>query len=104
MLIEELNLATVDPLGDLLSDLVRAPSLNHVQASPAVLRLRAGGGAHEEGVLELALQVVLLDVVCQGRWDFSTQTARLAMPCFQMTVKINTYLGYPTPVKPDQPI
>lgn len=73
MLIEELNLASVDSLGDLLSDLVRAPSLNHVQASPAVLRLCTGGSAHEERVLELSLQVVLLDVVCQGSWDFPTR-------------------------------
>lgn len=70
MLVEELNLAGVDSLGDLLSDLMRAASLNHVQASPAVLRLCTGGGAHEEGVLELSLQVVLLDVVCQGSGDF----------------------------------
>lgn len=64
MLIEELNLTIVDSLGNLSADLVRATALDHVQACPAVLGLCAGRGAHEQVVLELPLQVVLLDVVC----------------------------------------
>lgn len=41
MLIEEFNLAIVDALCDFLSDLMRASPLDHVEASPAVLRLCA---------------------------------------------------------------
>jgi hypothetical protein len=55
MLIKELNLSIIDALGDFLSDLVRATAFNHVQASPAILRLCTGRGTHEEGVFELAL-------------------------------------------------
>lgn len=73
MLIKELDVAIVDSLGDLLSDLVRAAALDHVQLRPAVLRLRAGGRAHEQIVLELALQVVLLDVVCQSNGNLPNQ-------------------------------
>ena len=72
MLIEELDLAIVDALGDLLADLMRAATLDHVEFSPAVLRIRAGRGTHEEGVLQLALQVVLLDVIRQGGRDLPT--------------------------------
>ena len=64
MLIEELDLTVVDSLGNLSADLVRAAALDHVQARPAVLGLCAGRGAHEQVVLELSLQVVLLDMVC----------------------------------------
>ena len=74
MLIEELDLAIVDALGDLLADLMRAATLDHVETSPAVLRLRAGRSTHEEGVLQLALQVVLLDVVSQGGRDLPTSS------------------------------
>lgn len=41
MFIEELDLTVVDPLGNLLADLVRASAFDHVQPSPAVLCLRA---------------------------------------------------------------
>lgn len=66
MLIEELDLAVVDSLGDFLSDLVRAAALNHVQAGPAALGLCAGGGTDKQVVLQLSLEVVLLDVVCKS--------------------------------------
>lgn len=73
MLIEELNVAVVDSLGNLFSDLVRAATLDHVQLRPAVLRLGAGGRAHKQVVLELSLQVILLDMVCESNGDFPTQ-------------------------------
>lgn len=66
MLIEELDIAGVDSLGDFLSDLVRATALNHVQAGPAALGLCAGGGTDKQVVLQLSLEVVLLDVVCES--------------------------------------
>jgi hypothetical protein len=73
MLIEELDVAIVDALGNLLADLVRASALNHVQSRPAVLRLCAGRSANEECVFQLALEAILLDVICQSCGDFSTQ-------------------------------
>jgi hypothetical protein len=63
MLVEKLNLAIVDSLGDFFSDLVRTPPFNHVQARPAVFRLCAGRSSHEEVILELSFQFVLLDMV-----------------------------------------
>jgi len=74
MLVEELDIAIVDSLCNLFSDLVGGASLNHVQTSPAVLRLRTGRGAHEEVVLQLALQVVLFNVVCQSNGHFPIQS------------------------------
>lgn len=64
MLVKELDLPIVDSLGNFFSDLVRTPPFNHVQARPAVFRLRAGGSSHEEVILQLTFQFVLLDVVC----------------------------------------
>ena len=78
VLIEELNLAIIDPLGNFFSDLVRATALNHVQASPSILRLCAGRGTHEEGIFELALQVVLLDVVCECGGNHPMVTMRIS--------------------------
>ena len=69
MLIEELDLTVVDSLGDFLSNLVRAATLNHVQASPAVLSVGAGGGTDEQVVLQLSLEVVVLDMVCESDGD-----------------------------------
>ena len=69
MLVEEVDAALVDALGDGLADLVRAPPLNHVETGPPVLRLGAGRRADEEAVAQLALQVVLLDVVGEERGD-----------------------------------
>lgn len=39
MLIEELDIAVVDTLGNLLSDLMRTSPLDHVEPRPSVLRL-----------------------------------------------------------------
>ena len=65
MLVEELDVAVVDSLCDILADLVRASPLDHVVARPSVLGLGAGRGTNEEVVLELSLQTVLLDMVGQ---------------------------------------
>jgi hypothetical protein len=63
MLVKELDIAIVDPLCNLLANLMRRPALNHVQPRPSVLRLRTRRRANEEVVFELALEVVVLDVV-----------------------------------------
>ena len=69
MLVKELDVPIVNPLGNLLADLVRAPPLNHVETGPAILRLSARGSADEEVVLHPALEAILLDVVGQGGRD-----------------------------------
>lgn len=65
MLIEELDVAVVDSLRDLLADLMRRPPLDHVELRPSVLRLGARRGTNEQVVLQLSLEVVLLDVIRQ---------------------------------------
>ena len=89
MLIKELDLAIVDSLGDFFSDLVRATSLNHVQAGPAVLGLCAGGSTDKQVVLQLSLEVVLLDMVCES--NGSHPELRLTF-CPQHLICV-TYLG-----------
>jgi len=69
MLVKELYISIVDPLRNRLANLMWCPSLDHVQGCPSILGLSSGGGAHEEGVLQLALQVVLFDMVCEHCWD-----------------------------------
>lgn len=51
MLIKELDLTIIDPLGNLLANLMRTPTLNHVQSRPAVLCLGTRRGTNEQGVL-----------------------------------------------------
>lgn len=63
MLVEKVDSAIVDTLRDRLTDLMRTPPVDHIQASPSVLCLGPGGRANEEGVSQLALKAVLLDVV-----------------------------------------
>jgi hypothetical protein len=63
MLVKELDIAIVNPLCNFLAHLMRRASLNHIQPRPSVLRLRAGRRTDEEVVLELALEIVLLDMV-----------------------------------------
>lgn len=81
MLVEELDLAIVDSLGNLLADLVRATALDHVQTGPAVLSVGTGRSTHEQVVLQLSLKVILLDMVGEssghdpegemlGTWSF----------------------------------
>lgn len=66
VLVEEVDTARVDALGNVLADLVRASAVDHVELGPSVLSLGAGGGADEQRVLELALEVVGLDIVGHG--------------------------------------
>jgi len=123
VLVEELDAALIDALGDVLADLMRAAALNHVKTGPAVLGLSAGGGADEKAVLELTLKVVLLDMVGQESrrlpvrlWSLWSAHCLLHLSLSHCIRRLSvrdearcqctrdTYLGYPTPVKPDQPM
>ena len=70
MLIKKVDLPAVQPLGDILSNLMRTPPLNHVQLSTSALRLSTRRGTHEQSVSHLSFEFVLLDVVCQSGRDF----------------------------------
>lgn len=70
MLIKKVDLPRVQPFGNRLANLVRTTALNHVQIGPAALRLGTGRGTHEQLVSQLALEVVLLDMVCQCGGNF----------------------------------
>lgn len=70
MLVEEVDVAVIDALCDLLADLVRSAALNHVQLCPSVLSLCAGRSSDEEVVLELSLKTILLDVIGERGWNF----------------------------------
>lgn len=74
MLIKELDLTNIDTLGNLLADLMRTPPFNHVQPRPPVLCLRARGGTNEQGVLQLSLEVVLLDMISESGRHFPEQS------------------------------
>ena len=63
MLIEELDVAIVDPLGNLLAHLMRRPALDHIQPRPPILRFGARRGTNKQIILELSLKVILLDMV-----------------------------------------
>jgi len=69
MLVEELDVAVVDAFCNLLADLMRRPTLNHVQTSPSVLSLSARRGTDKEIILHLSLKVVLFHMVGQGGRD-----------------------------------
>lgn len=64
MLIEELDIARIKSFGDFLAHLMGTATLDHVQPGPPILCFRAGRRSHEEGVLQLSLQAILLNVVC----------------------------------------
>jgi hypothetical protein len=70
MLVEELDVAVVDTLGDFLTNLMRRPALDHIETCPSVLGLSTRGSTDKEVVLQLALEVVLLDMVGQSSGDF----------------------------------
>lgn len=70
MLIKKLDVSIVDPPCNLLANLVRAATLNHVQSCPTILRLSTRRRANKQGVLEFALKPVLLDIVGQSSRDF----------------------------------
>jgi hypothetical protein len=63
MFVEELDISIVDSTCNFFTHLMRRPPLNHIQPRPSILRLRARRRTHKEVVLELALQIVLLDMV-----------------------------------------
>ena len=72
MLVKELDVSIIDTFSNLLPYLMRTPPLNHIQGRPAILGFSAGRRAHEKRVFKFALQTILLDVVCEHRWDLST--------------------------------
>lgn len=55
MLVEEVYPAFIDAPGNFFPNLMRTPTLNHVQSSPSILRLCSAGRSHKQGVLELPL-------------------------------------------------
>ena len=73
MLIKEMYPALIDTLGDLFPNLMGTSTLNHVQPCPSILSLRSTRSTDKEGVLELSLQIVLLDVVGEGGRHFSAR-------------------------------
>lgn len=86
MLVEEVDVTIVDSLCDLLAHLMRRPALDHVKTCPSILSLSTRRGANEEIVLELALEVVLLDMIGKRSWDFPTysvSTARTSQSSFR---------------------
>lgn len=94
VLVEEVDAALVDTLGNVLADLVRRATGDHVETSPAVLGLGASGSTDEKAVLELALEAVLLDVVSEHSRDLPVARETwledlVRMRYFQMA----TYLG-----------
>lgn len=93
MLVEEVDAALVDALGDILADLVRRPSLDHVEGSPAVLGLGTGRGADEEAVLELSLEVVLLDMVGEENGNLPAQEGQYGRLVPGKRNLTETYLG-----------
>ena len=111
MLIEEVDVARVDSAGDLLANLVRTAAFDHVQPGPSILRFGTGRSAHEKIVLHLSGEVVLLDMFGDsGRNLPIKQGASILNFCNILLQWLfprreeSTYLGYPTPVNPDQPI
>lgn len=67
VLVEKVDTARVNTLGDVLADLMRASSVDHVERSPSVLGLGTSRCTDKERVLHLALEVVLLDIVGHSR-------------------------------------
>lgn len=55
MLIEKVYPAFVDAFCNLFPNLMRTPTLDHVQSCPSILRLRSAGRSHKQRVLELPL-------------------------------------------------
>ena len=55
MLVEKDYSAFIDAFGNLVPNLMRTLTLDHVQPCPSVLRLCSAGRSHKQGVLELPL-------------------------------------------------
>jgi hypothetical protein len=77
MLVEELDPPLIDTLGNVLADLVRGTALDHIEGCPAIFCLGTRRSTDKEGVPQLALKVVLFDVVREEGRDFPT--ARISM-------------------------
>ena len=86
VLIKELYVAVVDAFGNFLANLVGTPPLDHVEAGPSILRLGAGRSTDEEVVLELALQSILLDMVCKGGGHLSAEIENISSQYVGMQV------------------
>lgn len=66
MLVEEVYSAFIDPFCNVFPNLMRTPTLDHVQSCPSIFCLGSAGRSHKQGVLELPLEVVLLHMVGKG--------------------------------------
>ena len=66
MLVEEVYPAFIDAFCNVFPNLVRTPTLDHVQPCPSIFCLGSAGRSHKQGVLELPLEVVLLHMVGKG--------------------------------------
>lgn len=76
MLVEEVYPALIDALCDLFPNLMRTSTLDHVQSCPSIFRFRSTGRSHEQGVLELPLEVVLFHMVGKGCRNLSIGLVR----------------------------
>ena len=56
MLVEELDISIINPLRNLLPDLVGTSSLDHIKPCPSILNFRPGARAYEKGVFHLSLK------------------------------------------------
>jgi hypothetical protein len=70
MLIKELDPPLIDTLRNLLANLMRRSSLDHIQSRPSVLSLRTRRCTNKEVVFELALQAIAFDMIRESGRDF----------------------------------
>jgi hypothetical protein len=70
MFVKELDVPIVNSLRNGFPNLMRGPSFDHIQCRPAVFRLSSRARTHEQGIFQLALQVVLFDMICEHCRDF----------------------------------
>ena len=66
MLVEEVYPAFIDPFCNIFPNLMRTPTLDHVQPCPSIFCLGSAGRSNKQGILELPLEVILLHVVGKG--------------------------------------
>lgn len=69
VLVSEPNTTGIDSLLNVLADLVRVATIDHVQRCPSVFRLGTRRGTHKQVKLHLALKIVGLHMVGERRWD-----------------------------------
>ena len=80
MLVKEVDSAFVYSPGNGFSDLMGGAALNHVQFRPSILGLGAGGRTDEEGIPQLSLQFIFLDVAGQVHGHLSNETLLTLVP------------------------